>query len=123
MAEDTNTGIGRSGADYVKKIENINKQLDTMHAEYMLECKDVRDDLRNLYKDAKADGVPLKSLKVAVKKREYARKSQEITIGLDLDEMSQLDKILRDLGDLVGTPLADAAIKQAKNGDAARANT
>src|SRR5262245_50226097 len=93
---------------YVSKIESINAELATIHAEYMLDCKDKHADIRQILKDAKADGVTAKVVRAKVKQRDYLRKASNASNGLDADEAVLFDSF-------EDTPLAQAA---AKNGGA-----
>lgn len=93
---------------YIEKIERVHGELETMHAEYMADCKEKREDIRQIIKDAKDDGIMTKPLKAQIKKREMMRKINLVTSGLDVDEISQFEQMTLAFDD---TPLAKAAAR------------
>ncbi len=70
------------------------------------ERKGLSGDIRALYKETKSAGFDLKILRLLI--RERARDQAEID-----EEAMLLDTYRRALGQLVGTPLADAAVQRA----------
>lgn len=94
---------------FVERIENLNKDLEKLKADYMNECKVVRGDIKEVVTEAKDKGVTSKALKGIVKYRALERKKNAIGDGLDIDEQSQFETLVAALGQLGGTPLGDAA--------------
>lgn len=97
----------------VGRIEQVFVELDSLRGTYMQDCKSFREDIANLYDEAKARGVPPKSLKKAVKARELNRKIEALREDLDLVDRETYDQIRHALGDLADTPLGDAALNKA----------
>lgn len=94
---------------FLKRIENLHKDLDSERGSYMSKCKSIREDIKSVLDDAVDKGVPRKALKGLVKYRELERKQKAIGDGLDTDEQSNFESLVAALGQLDGTPLGDAA--------------
>ena len=94
--------------EHLKRIETLLVELDTERGVYMQRCKEVRDDIRQIYIEAKDKGVPTKALKGLVKRRQLSRKQAAIVEGLDTDEASAYTQLVEALGDL-GAAAAKAA--------------
>lgn len=105
MAANSMEGKGES---FLKRIETLNAEAETAKSEYMNECKARRQDLKEIYTEAKDAGVPPKALKGLVKKRELERKAAAIPHGLDIDEAAAYETLVLALGDL-GKAAAKAA--------------
>jgi uncharacterized protein (UPF0335 family) len=76
----------------VERIERLNE-----------EAKTIKDDIADVYTEAKGSGYDVKALRkiVALRKLDPSQRAEEETI---------LQTYMRALGMLVGTPLGDAAI-------------
>jgi uncharacterized protein (UPF0335 family) len=97
----------------VSRIESVFDDLLSERGVYMHKCKSLREDIANLYDEAKARGIPPKSLKKAVKARELNRKIDALRADLDMVDQESYDQIRFALGDLADTPLGAAALKDA----------
>lgn len=95
----------------VNRIEDVFDDLLSERGSYMVKCKSLREDIANLYDEAKARGIPPKSLKKAVKARDLNRKIEALREDLDLVDRDTYDQIRHALGDLAETPLGEAALK------------
>lgn len=93
---------------FLKRIENLNSDGDSAKATYMAECKERREDIKQVYTEAKDAGVPSKALKGLVKRRQLLRKADAIPDGLDIDEQSAYSQLVDALGEL-GMAAARAA--------------
>lgn len=105
--------IEGKAAPYLGRVENLMKDLESKRGEYMAECKVVREDIKEIYSEAKANGVPAKALKGLVRYRELERKQAKIGDGLDIDEGSTYQQLVEALGDYGDTPLGAAALGKA----------
>lgn len=104
-----NSVEGKS-APYLTRVENVLAELDRMKGEYMAACKAKRDDIKEIYKEAKGDDVPVKALKGLVKHRELARKQAAIEETIPDEEVSEFQMLVEALGDFGETPLGQAAL-------------
>lgn len=96
----------------VERIEGVFVDLDSERGSYMKKCQSLREDISNLYDEAKARGIPPKPLKKAVKARELNRKIEALRADLeDMVDQESYDQIRQCLGDLADTPLGEAALK------------
>jgi uncharacterized protein (UPF0335 family) len=93
---------------FLKRIETLNAENDSAKATYMAECKERREDIKQVYTEAKDAGVPSKALKGLVKRRQLMRKADAIPDGLDIDEQSAYSQLVETLGEL-GMAAARAA--------------
>jgi uncharacterized protein (UPF0335 family) len=102
-----NTIEGRA-EPFMKRIENLLDDIDSKRGTYMAEVKEVREDIKNVYTEAKDNGVPVKALRSLIKFRALERKQQALSDGLENEE-AQIYEQLRDaLGEL-GAAAADRA--------------
>ena len=102
----------------MRRIENLFDDLETLRGEYMASCKTVRADIKEVYGEAKDQGVPARALKGLVKYRHLERKQLAIVDGLD-DEAADYELLVETLGDL-GMAAARAAGHPAGDGLDAR---
>lgn len=93
---------------FLKRIETLNAEAESEKATYMAECKERREDIKQVYTEAKDAGVPTKALKGLVKRRQLMRKADAIPDGLDIDEQSAYSTLVEALGEL-GMAAARAA--------------
>jgi uncharacterized protein (UPF0335 family) len=110
-----NTLEGRA-TPYLKRIENKLDDLDSKRGAYMAACKVVREDIKEIYGEAKDHGVPVKALKGLVEYRTLERKQAKIGDGLDIDEGAAYEQLVDALGPL-GIAAARAAGYRASGGD------
>lgn len=94
---------------FVERIENLNKDLDKLRANYMNECKQVREDIKLVVGEAADKGVAKKALKGIVKYRALERKKNAIADGIAIADQSQFETLVAALGQLGDTPLGEAA--------------
>ena len=74
----------------------------------MAECKEIREDIREIFVEAKDNGVPVKALKGLIRFRQLDKKQRAIAAGLDIDETAAYDLLVETLGEL-GTAAAKRA--------------
>lgn len=117
MAE--NVKAGRNGFDpekvgnFVSRIENLNRDIDSSKSQHMSRCKEIRDDIKVVLDEAKDAGISKTALKAIVKRRDLERKSEACRTRLESEEQHEFDKIAQALGQLRGTELGQAAMKEA----------
>lgn len=111
-----NSVEGKS-APYLQRVENVLTELDRMKGEYMAACKAKRDDIKEIYKEAKDDDVPVKALKGLVKYRELARKQKALEETIPDEEVSEFQMLVEALGDFADTELGQAALDLAGGED------
>lgn len=99
MAPRPGTNGGNAEA-YLGRIEHIFEDLDRLRADYKHECKARREDIRDLYMEARSQGVEVKALKGLVKFRMLARKQQHISDAFDEIEQAAYEDLIDRLGDL-----------------------
>lgn len=93
---------------FLKRIETLMTDLESKRRTYMAECKVVREDIKEVYVEAKDKGVPTKALRGLVKHRQLEKRQRAIAEGLDMDEAAAYAQLVDALGDL-GAAAAAAA--------------
>lgn len=104
---------------YLDRIANLKEEIASTMGSAMRECKSLRDDIKDIYAEAKANGIPLKALKAEVKLRELDQEKAKIIAGLDEEDESSLEQIQEALGDFASSPLGEAVLKAARERAAA----
>ena len=99
-----------------KRVETCLDKLESMKGKYMSECKAVRNDISDIYKEAKAKGIPTRPFKNYVKERELRGKIEDLRDNLEEDDQDSYDLIKQAMGELADLPLGAAAL--AKHPDA-----
>lgn len=95
--------------DYVRRIENVLEEMDSEKSKYMSACKEFREDIAEIYAEAKNNGTSKAALRAVIKTRSLERKLEDVRKHLDLDEQDLFDRYRLALGDLADTPLGQAA--------------
>lgn len=102
---------------YVGQFDVLDQDDLALHMKYMTDKKDIATERKQMFKMAKAEGVPTKELKALLAEREDRKKIKARRENLDLDQRSIFEQMIDALGGekgLVGLPLAAAAIDKAK---------
>jgi uncharacterized protein (UPF0335 family) len=87
-------------AAFLKRIENLIGNIEEMRADYQARAKEVREDIKLVYEEARDQGIEVKALRGLVKYRTLERKQDAIPDGLDLSEKAAYDNLIMTLGDL-----------------------
>jgi len=110
------TPIDQTAQPFLTRIENLHADLDSKRGTYMAECRVVREDIKEVYGEAKSAGVAVKALKGLVRWRKLERDQAKIGDGLDIDESSVYARLVETLGPL-GMGAASAHGYAEANGD------
>lgn len=95
-----NTIEGRA-APFVTRIENLLRDLASERGSYMAKCVPIHEDIREVYGEAKENGVAVKALKGLIKWRALERKQASIGDDFaDIDEKTVYDQLVEALGPL-----------------------
>lgn len=100
--------LGKRADPFVKRVEEIEREIDSLKSQHMLACKEKREDRKEVYKEVKSAGLPVRPVKGIVKKRRLDREIAAIPADFDLDEAAQYHAIADTLG-----PLGQAAAERA----------
>lgn len=97
--------------EFVGRIENLHADLEKEKSAYMLACKALREDIKEVLNEAQEKGLPKKPLKAIVKQRALEKKVAACRDDLDdIDHLSAFDIMKAALGDLADLPLGQAAM-------------
>ena len=108
MALAANSVEGRA-KPFLQRIENLMSEGESAKGEYMNECKQRREEIKDVLTEAADAGVPKKALRGLVKYRELEKRQQEIADGLEEQEQADYESLIAALG-----PLGQAAADKAK---------
>jgi uncharacterized protein (UPF0335 family) len=106
--------IEGKAAGYLERIENLLAALESERGKYMAACKPIREDIADIYTEAKDQGVAKKALAGLVKYRELEKRQQAIGDGLDIADQSDYESLVAALGDFGKTELGKAVLETAK---------
>lgn len=95
----------------VGHIEGLLDQLDSERAGYMAKCAVLREDMADVYVDARDKGINRKALKAVIRSRVLERKKKAAVAKLDIDELSIFEQLSDVLGDFADLPLGEAALQ------------
>lgn len=107
MATASNTLEGRA-KPYIERVENVMNDLESLKSKYMLEAKELRKDVADIYLEAKDKDLSVKALKKTVKYRELERKQSKLGERLEDRDSVDYEALILALGDL-GQAAADRA--------------
>ena len=105
---------------YLARIETLLSDIDSERGTYMARCKELREDISEIYVEAKDNSVPVKALKGIVKHRQLKKKQDAIAAGFDIDEAAAFETLVEMLGEL-GAAAAKRAGHEPKPADNAKA--
>jgi uncharacterized protein (UPF0335 family) len=61
---------------YINRIENLQEAIASIMGEAMNECRQQHEDIKEIFTEAKAEGVPLKALRAQLKLRKLDRQKE-----------------------------------------------
>jgi uncharacterized protein (UPF0335 family) len=99
---------------YVQRIEQLLDDIATMRAENAERCGNIREDIKEIYHDAREAGLAPKPLKALIRVRELSRKQHAVRKKLDLDQLAEFEQLVEALGEFAETPLGEAAVLAAE---------
>jgi uncharacterized protein (UPF0335 family) len=111
--------IGSDVADrYVQRIEQLLDDIATLRAENAERCEIIREEVKEIYLDAREAGLAIKPLKALIRVRELSRKQHAVRKKLDPDQLSEFEQLVEALGEFAETPLGEAAVLAAGSAEA-----
>jgi len=97
---------------FLQRIESLDADRQTEHAGYMARCRTIASDIKQVFQQAKAEGIAVRALRGVVKRRKLERKIAAIPAALDdVDDAAQYDALAEAFG--VDTPMGQHAAKEA----------
>jgi uncharacterized protein (UPF0335 family) len=98
----------------LRDIDAADAQLASLKGEYMEECKAPREDIANVFQQAKDKGLPVRAFRALVKNRRLDRQMHANVNRLEDDDQANYDALLVGLGDFIDLPLGQAAERRAR---------
>ncbi len=77
----------------VTRVLNLYEDIASHKGTYMAECKTIKEDIKQVYKDAKAEGVDTQALKAKIEIIQLEAKITAVQDNLDGDQLSIFDII------------------------------
>lgn len=102
---------------YIAKIEGYFADMESEKGAYMRRCQSIRQSIDVVYEEAKALGIPKKTLKAFVDLRKLENKKEAIVAKLDGDAGETFEIMADALGDFASLPLGRAALRRAADPD------
>jgi uncharacterized protein (UPF0335 family) len=93
--------------NYLRRIQNLLDDLESEKGSYMARCKPIREDIDDIYVEAKENGLPKKVMKDLVDDERAEKKRRSRCAKHDIDEAAIYDELREKLG-----PLGAAAAKR-----------
>lgn len=114
MAQEAKPGMNGYDGNKINailgRVENLEEEIASIMGAAMAECKAKREDIKEIYLEAKDAGIPMKPLKAEAKLRKLDRDKAKVVSGLSEDDQETLEQFQMALGPLASTPLGEAAI-------------
>ena len=120
MAEDSTATNGYDKDQlngYLAEVAEQDDELLSLRGEYMAACKGPRGKIKQILVRAKEDGINMPALRALLDKRRDERKQDRRVADLEMDDRSAYDMMLDALGEYGSTPLGQAALDRARQGD------
>lgn len=103
--------IAKRAQPFLERIERIEEEKESEKGAFMERCKAFGEDIKEIYGEAKQDGITVKALKGIVKRRKLEKKIDAIDDAMDLDEQAQFAALALAFA---GTPFGEHAKKRAE---------
>lgn len=100
--------------EFLERVENIEKDMESERGAYMAKCKSFREDIKTVLSEAEGEGFSPKVLKIILQERKLIKKIKDAPNGLDIDATSQYDALTTALGAFQDTELGTAALDAAR---------
>lgn len=97
---------------FVDRIENLIDNIASERGTSMKRCKVIHNDIKEVYKEARAAGVTKKSLAQVIVTRELRRKLDDAQNTLEGEDQESYEQMLSALGMLSDLPLGQAAARE-----------
>lgn len=110
ILEGKNRASADEAASFVDRIEEIEKEIDTLKGEFMAKCKAKRDEQKEVLDDAKSQGVAKKVVKTLFEIRKLRQKEHAKLSELEGEDHQYGVDILKVLGGFADLPLGAAAV-------------
>lgn len=118
MTQPAGNTIEARAAPFIERVENLKEALASEQGAYMARCKAIRDDIKEVYTEAKDADLPIKALKQIVKYRDLERKQEALAEEMEGDEGAyDYEMLVAALGTLSDTPLGQAALDLNSGGE------
>lgn len=111
MTYPANSDKSQEAKDYIKRALNLHDQMEGIKADCAKKLEAPKEDLKDLWGEAKGRGFDAAVLKRLVKEKQDADKATRWRANQENDRINEYDTIKAALGDFFDTPLGNAAIE------------
>jgi len=98
----------------LRKLDNYDAELLSERGSYMSKCRNIRENMKAVFDEAKAGGIPTKELRTLIKIRSGERKNVELYNNLEADQQEAL-RMLAATENVADLPLWRQAREQWKS--------
>jgi len=103
--------------ELVGRLDEIDAAKLSEKGKFMKRMRELNDDVKDVFKEAKARGIPTKPLRAELKVRDLLRKASDTREALEAEDAEQATLIAEALGDYADLPLGQAAVSAAQKRD------
>lgn len=104
----------------ITQVENCLDRMASLKADYMNECKEIREEIKEIYADAKDKGVVTRAVKQLILTRIMQARIAEGIEKLDVDDVDMYWAYADAVLSWDDTPLARAAARPTEEAEAAQ---
>ena len=102
-------------AEFVQRIIELNKKKLSITMAAKAECKPLEADIKQVKKEAKAEGFDVQEIMAAV---EHCKATEKLNrLREEVEDIDSYDQLLLDLGPLAGTPMGEFIAVEAGKAD------
>lgn len=98
---------------FVERVENLQGEIDAIMEKAREACQPMRDDIKEVIKEAAAAGYAKKPFRALISKRRKLSQAEAIGSELNDDQKETLEQMQHALGMLSDLPLGEAATRSA----------
>ena len=105
----------------VSRIENLFGEIDTLREQFVEECKPLREDIKSVFDEADARGIPKKELRKFITARMKLDAARKMITDLEADQRDTVEMLSIAFGDAADLPLFEHRIRTAEAAQQAHA--
>jgi uncharacterized protein (UPF0335 family) len=98
----------------VGRIENLFNEIATLREKFAEECKPIREDIKSVFDEAPARGIPKKELRKFVAARMKLEAARKVLNDLEADQRETVEMLADAFGDAADLPLFEHRIRTAE---------
>jgi hypothetical protein len=102
---------------FLAQIAEVDDELMSLKGEYMAACKAPRQKIKSILAEVREGGVNLTAFREILTRHRDARRAERRIADLEADDLDAYSMMEQALGEFGNTPLGQAALDRAKQGN------